>query len=59
MTAAPAELAALHERAAILSDLGHVHALLFWDQNTMMPPRRRGAPAATTRRPSRPSRTIG
>ena len=50
MTAARAELAALHERAAILSDLGHVHALLFWDQNTMMPPdgaRARGDYAAT------------
>ena len=29
MTAAPPELAALHERAAILADLGHIHALLF------------------------------
>ena len=38
VSAAPAELAALHERAAILADLGHVHSLLFWDQNTMMPP---------------------
>ncbi len=38
MSTAPAELAALHERAAILADLGHVHSLLFWDQNTMMPP---------------------
>ena len=36
--AAPAELAALQERAAVLADLGRVHALLFWDQNTMMPP---------------------
>ena len=44
VTAAPAELAALHERAAILADLGHIHSLLFWDQNTMMPPRRRGRP---------------
>jgi carboxypeptidase Taq len=43
VTAAPPELAALHERAAILADLGHIHALLFWDQNTMMPPD--GAPA--------------
>jgi carboxypeptidase Taq len=43
VTAAPPELAALHERAAILADLGHIHALLFWDQNTMMPPH--GAPA--------------
>jgi carboxypeptidase Taq len=38
VTAAPPELAALHERAAIIADLGHIHALLFWDQNTMMPP---------------------
>jgi carboxypeptidase Taq len=46
----PSELAALHERAAILSDLGHIHSLLFWDQNTMMPPdgaRARGDHAAT------------
>jgi carboxypeptidase Taq len=50
VTAAPPELAALHERAAILSDLGHIHSLLFWDQNTMMPPhgaRARGDHAAT------------
>ena len=38
MSAVPSELAALHERATILADLGHVHSLLFWDQNTMMPP---------------------
>ena len=38
VTAAPPALAALHERAAIIADLGHIHALLFWDQNTMMPP---------------------
>jgi len=43
VTAAPPELAALRERAAILADLGRVHSLLFWDQNTMMPPN--GAPA--------------
>jgi len=43
VTVVPAELTALHERAAILSDLGRIHALLFWDQNTMMPPD--GAPA--------------
>ena len=43
MTAARAELAALHERAAILADLSRIHSLLFWDQNTMMPPD--GAPA--------------
>jgi carboxypeptidase Taq len=36
--AASAELTAVRERAAILSDLGHTQALLFWDQNTMMPP---------------------
>ena len=39
MSAAPRELAALHERATVLADLERVHALLFWDQNTMMPPR--------------------
>ena len=49
VSARPPELAALHERATILADLGHVHALLFWDQNTMMPPD--GA-----RRPRRPVR---
>jgi carboxypeptidase Taq len=38
VTGAPAELEPLHERAAILSDLSHIHSLLFWDQNTMMPP---------------------
>jgi carboxypeptidase Taq len=43
VSAAPPELAVLHGRAAILSDLGHVHALLFWDQNVVMPPA--GAPA--------------
>ncbi len=37
MSTAPPELAALQERAAILADLGHIHSLLFWDQNTMMP----------------------
>ena len=50
MTAVPPELAALHERGAILADLGHIHALLFWDQSTMMPPRgaaARGDHAAT------------
>jgi carboxypeptidase Taq len=50
VTAVPPELGALHERGAILSDLGHIHALLFWDQNTMMPPRGaggRGDQAAT------------
>ena len=38
MSAAPPELGALRERMAELSDLGRIHALLFWDQNTMMPP---------------------
>jgi carboxypeptidase Taq len=38
VTSAPAELAALRERAAVLADLERIHALLFWDQNTMMPP---------------------
>ena len=50
MSIAPPELAALHERAAVLADLGGVHSLLFWDQNTMMPPRgavARGDLAAT------------
>jgi carboxypeptidase Taq len=50
VNAAPRELAALHERAAILADLGHIQSLLFWDQNTMMPPdgaRARGDQAAT------------
>jgi carboxypeptidase Taq len=36
---APPELAALHERAAVLAQLARVQALLFWDQNTLMPPR--------------------
>jgi carboxypeptidase Taq len=36
---APPELAALRARMAELSDLGRIHSLLFWDQNTMMPPR--------------------
>jgi carboxypeptidase Taq len=35
----PPELGALRERMAQLTDLGRIHALLFWDQNTMMPPR--------------------
>jgi carboxypeptidase Taq len=39
VTAAPPELGALRERMAELSDLGRIHALMFWDQNTMMPPR--------------------
>jgi carboxypeptidase Taq len=39
VSAAPAELGALRERMAELSDLGRIHSMLFWDQNTMMPPR--------------------
>ena len=38
MTAPPPELAALRERMAELSDLQAIGALLFWDQQTMMPP---------------------
>jgi carboxypeptidase Taq len=38
MSAVPPELGALRERAAILADLSAVHSLMFWDQNTMMPP---------------------
>jgi carboxypeptidase Taq len=34
----PAELAALQVRMAELTDLGRIHSMLFWDQNTMMPP---------------------
>ena len=45
MTQAPAELAALQERMAELTDLGRIHAMLFWDQNTMMPPNGAGARA--------------
>ena len=37
-TAAPPELASLCERAAELEDLQAIGGLLFWDQNTMMPP---------------------
>jgi carboxypeptidase Taq len=43
VTAAPRELAALGERMAALADLHAISGLLFWDQNTMMPP---GAAAA-------------
>jgi carboxypeptidase Taq len=39
----PPELVALRERARVLGSLGRVQALLFWDQNTMMPPRGAGA----------------
>jgi carboxypeptidase Taq len=35
----PPELVALRERAEVLASLGRVQSLLFWDQNTMMPPR--------------------
>ena len=38
MTAAPADLEALKARLAELSDLGAISRLLFWDQQTMMPP---------------------
>jgi carboxypeptidase Taq len=38
VSAGPAELAALQERMVELTDLGRIHAMLFWDQNTMMPP---------------------
>lgn len=38
MTARPAELDALRARMAELSDLHSVSMLLFWDQQTMMPP---------------------
>ena len=36
--AAPRELGLLNERMAELADLGAIFGLLFWDQNTMMPP---------------------
>ncbi len=38
MSEAPAEFAALRERAAELSDLKGIAGLQLWDQNTMMPP---------------------
>jgi carboxypeptidase Taq len=38
VSAAPAELTALQHRMAELTDLGRIHSMLFWDQNTMMPP---------------------
>jgi carboxypeptidase Taq len=38
MTQAPRALAELRERMAQLADLGAIFGLLFWDQNTMMPP---------------------
>ena len=50
MSTEPAELTALRERAVVLNDLIRIGSLLFWDQNTMMPPRgaaARGEHAAT------------
>ena len=38
MSGSPAELTALRTRMAELSDLQALGALMFWDQNTMMPP---------------------
>jgi carboxypeptidase Taq len=38
VSAAPPALAALRERMAELSDLYSLASLMFWDQNTMMPP---------------------
>jgi len=38
VSSAPPELAALQERLTELTDLGRIHSMLFWDQNTMMPP---------------------
>jgi carboxypeptidase Taq len=38
VSAAPRELASLGERMAELADLQAIAGLLFWDQNTMMPP---------------------
>lgn len=38
MTGVPGALADLRVRAAELADLRSIAALLFWDQNTMMPP---------------------
>ncbi|MEA2283154.1 MAG: carboxypeptidase Taq [Solirubrobacteraceae bacterium] len=43
MSGVPVELSRLRERMAEIADLGAVFGLMFWDQNTMMPPR--GAPA--------------
>jgi len=39
VSGAPAALADLRARAAELADLRSIASLLFWDQNTMMPPR--------------------
>ena len=58
MSTVPPELVALRERAAILCDLDRIDALLFWDQNTMMPPHgatRARRPRRDARRPSRTS----
>jgi carboxypeptidase Taq len=43
VTPEPRELAALRERMGELADLHAVMGLLFWDQNTMMPPGGSGA----------------
>jgi carboxypeptidase Taq len=43
VSTAPPELVALREPAAVLADLGRIGSLLFWDQNTMMPPAGAGA----------------
>jgi len=45
MTPAPPELAALLTRMGELTDLQSLGALMFWDQNTMMPPGGAGARA--------------
>jgi carboxypeptidase Taq len=45
MTATPPELAALRTRMGELTDLQALGALMFWDQNTMMPPGGAGARA--------------
>jgi carboxypeptidase Taq len=45
VSAAPPELAALHLRMAELSDLHSLDLLLFWDQQTVMPPAGAGARA--------------
>ena len=45
MSGPPPELAALRARLAELTDLQALGALMFWDQNTMMPPGGAGARA--------------
>ena len=50
---APAQLATLKQRLAEISDLQALASLMFWDQNTMMPPggaEPRGEMAATLQR---------